>query len=67
MNGFEATRVIRGLEEGKNDKISGALSIALTGLASGSDQAEGFDSGVDLVGGEAPYLVDVAPSSQRCS
>ena len=47
MNGFEATRVIRAIE----DKAVGegaALIVALTGLASAVDQAEAFAAGVDL-------------------
>ena len=47
MNGFEATRAIRDFEE-QNQIKTGAMIIALTGLASGRDQAEGFDSGCDL-------------------
>jgi CheY-like chemotaxis protein len=47
MNGFEATRAIRMLERQEPD-IRGAMIIALTGLASGRDQAEGFESGCDL-------------------
>ncbi|KAK3178063.1 hypothetical protein OEA41_000195 [Lepraria neglecta] len=54
MNGFEATRAIRDIEEACNhnnkaDKtLSPALIIALTGLASSRDQSEAFTSGVDL-------------------
>ena len=54
MNGFEATRAIRDMEEereGRNRKGKErppALVVALTGLASGRDQAEAFTSGVDL-------------------
>ena len=57
MNGFEATRAIRELEEGRRraqeqEGITGktrpALIIALTGLASERDQSEAFASGVDL-------------------
>ncbi len=47
MNGFEATRAIRDFE---NDKGTdpGSMIIALTGLASGRDQTEVFDSGCDI-------------------
>ena len=60
MNGFEATRAIRDIEEARthNDLNAGghthkppsspALIIALTGLASSRDQSEAFTSGVDL-------------------
>ena len=54
MNGFEATRAIRTIEDerggrSKNGKQRApALIIALTGLASGKDQMEAFASGVDL-------------------
>ncbi|KAG8525974.1 uncharacterized protein KY384_000736 [Bacidia gigantensis] len=54
MNGFEATRAIRDIEcqrDGKSragDERSSAFVIALTGLASGEDQAEAFASGIDL-------------------
>ena len=54
MNGFEATRAIRDIEEArrhnnKDDKgLTPALIIALTGLASSRDQSEAFTSGVDL-------------------
>ena len=54
MNGFEATRAIRDMEEkrGRRSKHdserSPALIIALTGLASSRDQSEAFTSGVDL-------------------
>ena len=54
LNGFEATRAIREIEESrsKNDtndtKHSPALIIALTGLASSRDQSEAFTSGVDF-------------------
>lgn len=55
MNGFEATRAIRDIEEARNHNnkkaertISPTLIIALTGLASSRDQSEAFTSGVDL-------------------
>lgn len=62
MNGFEATRAIREIERDRGrvygtheecHRLGGqqsapALIIALTGLASGRDQAEAFTSGVDL-------------------
>ncbi len=49
LNGFEATRAIREFEHGKGDGSDpGAMIIALTGLASGKDQAEVFDSGCDI-------------------
>lgn len=47
MNGFEATRAIRDIEATRPG-VPGSLIIALTGLASGRDQAEGFESGCDL-------------------
>ncbi|KIV81744.1 hypothetical protein PV11_03906 [Exophiala sideris] len=47
MNGFEATRAIREFENGKGCD-PGAMIIALTGLASGKDQTEVFDSGCDI-------------------
>ncbi|KAI1620273.1 hypothetical protein EDD37DRAFT_569529 [Exophiala viscosa] len=47
MNGFEATRAIREFEMGKGCD-PGAMIIALTGLASGKDQTEVFDSGCDI-------------------
>lgn len=54
MNGFEATRAIRDIEDARTHnstngrKPSPALIIALTGLASSRDQTEAFTSGVDL-------------------
>ncbi|KAL9105158.1 MAG: hypothetical protein Q9187_008796, partial [Circinaria calcarea] len=58
MDGFEATRAIRELEESRrearlmasdaSERSSPALIIALTGLASSKDQSEAFTSGVDL-------------------
>lgn len=58
LNGFEATRAIRDIEEarrhnhrtdnGDAPSHSPALIIALTGLASSRDQSEAFTSGVDL-------------------
>lgn len=58
MDGFEATRAIRELEESRrearliasdaSERSSPALIIALTGLASSRDQSEAFTSGVDL-------------------
>ena len=56
MNGFEATRAIRAIEQEWRDsgegnvgmKVRPALIIALTGLASAQDQSEAFASGVDL-------------------
>jgi CheY-like chemotaxis protein len=46
MNGFEATRAIRRFEA--DQKLKPAMIIALTGLANGRDQAEGFASGCDI-------------------
>jgi CheY-like chemotaxis protein len=46
MDGFEATRLIRSFEA--NNKHKPAMIIALTGLANGRDQAEGFSSGCDI-------------------
>ena len=55
MNGFEATRAIRDIEDARTHnattngwKPTPALIIALTGLASSRDQTEAFTSGVDL-------------------
>lgn len=47
MNGFEATRAIRDYEESQGIQ-QGAMVIALTGLASGHHQSEGFDAGCDI-------------------
>ena len=47
MNGFEATKAIRDFEE-RNKVEKPAMIIALTGLASRRDQAEGFASGCDI-------------------
>jgi CheY-like chemotaxis protein len=47
MNGFEATRAIREFEDTKGTD-PGSMIIALTGLASGKDQTEVFDSGCDI-------------------
>lgn len=47
MNGFEATRAIR-QHEGQSTPPGKSMIIALTGLASGRDQAEGFSSGCDI-------------------
>jgi len=46
MNGFEATRLIRTFEAEHQHKP--AMIIALTGLANGRDQAEGFSAGCDI-------------------
>ncbi|KAK5312139.1 hypothetical protein LTR93_011445, partial [Exophiala xenobiotica] len=49
LNGFEATRAIREFEHGRsNGSDARAMIVALTGLASGKDQAEVFDSGCDI-------------------
>ncbi|KIW40713.1 uncharacterized protein PV06_07890 [Exophiala oligosperma] len=51
MNGFDATRAIRQFEDSRSNGGSsdpGAMIIALTGLASGKDQTEVFDSGCDI-------------------
>ncbi|KAL9580190.1 MAG: hypothetical protein Q9203_006402 [Teloschistes exilis] len=52
MNGFEATRAIRELEQKRDAKAKSrkakAMIIALTGLASGRDHGEAFACGVDL-------------------
>ena len=58
MDGFEATRAIREIEEIRRQELTAskapdqtfrpALIIALTGLASSRDQSEAFTSGVDL-------------------
>ena len=46
LNGFEATRQIRGFEKLKG--IEPATIIALTGLGSASAQQEAFSSGFDM-------------------
>jgi CheY-like chemotaxis protein len=53
MDGLEATRKIRALEKDRSKCLGSAapapaLIVALTGLASGRDQANAFSSGVDL-------------------
>lgn len=59
MNGFEATRTIREIEQERGifrateggtptGGTTPALIVALTGLASGRDQTEAFASGVDM-------------------
>ncbi|KAL9579155.1 MAG: hypothetical protein Q9212_005272 [Teloschistes hypoglaucus] len=52
MNGFEATRAIRELEQKRDASVKSskpkAMIIALTGLASGRDHGEAFACGVDL-------------------
>ncbi|KAL8948003.1 MAG: hypothetical protein Q9222_005771 [Ikaeria aurantiellina] len=53
MNGFEATRELRRLEQTKGTnadlkKTKPAMIVALTGLASGRDHGEAFACGVDL-------------------
>lgn len=47
MNGLEATRAIR-YSEDRNGIQKRAIIIALTELAGGTDQAEGFASGCDI-------------------
>lgn len=47
LNGFEATRAIRQLEDTNGIK-PGAMIIALTGLASARDQTEVFNCGCDI-------------------
>ena len=47
MNGFEATRAIRGFEANMR-RGGSSMIIALTGLASGRDQSEGFAAGCDI-------------------
>lgn len=47
MNGFEATRAIRAIEQDRGCTTP-ALIIALTGLASSRDQTEALASGVDI-------------------
>jgi CheY-like chemotaxis protein len=47
MNGFEATRAIRHHESESSSPWT-AMIIALTGLASGRDQSEGFLAGFDI-------------------
>jgi CheY-like chemotaxis protein len=46
LNGFEASRQIRGFEQQRG--LPPATIIALTGLGSASAQQEAFSSGVDL-------------------
>lgn len=50
MNGFEATREIRRLESNQVSTAApkSAFIVALTGLASASDEEEAFDAGVDM-------------------
>ena len=47
MNGFEATRAIREHER-QSTPPSNSMIIALTGLASGRDQSQGFLAGCDI-------------------
>jgi signal transduction histidine kinase/CheY-like chemotaxis protein len=47
MNGFEATRAIRALENERNDHTPATI-IALTGLSSLRDKTEALASGVDM-------------------
>ncbi|EED13742.1 sensor histidine kinase/response regulator, putative [Talaromyces stipitatus ATCC 10500] len=47
MNGFEATRAIRSLENERDEKRPATI-IALTGLSSARDETEAMTSGVDL-------------------
>lgn len=47
MNGFEATRAIRALEN-ERDVYRPAIIVALTGLSSSRDETEALNSGVDL-------------------
>lgn len=47
LNGFEATRQIRGFEKQKGLSPPATI-IALTGLGSAEAQQEAFSSGVDL-------------------
>ena len=47
MNGFEATRAIRE-HESQSTPPGNAMIIAVTGLASGRDQSEGFLAGCDV-------------------
>lgn len=49
MDGFEATRTIRRYEKDSADrKANGTMVVALTGLSSARDQAEGFEAGMDI-------------------
>ena len=47
MDGMEATREIRKLEQGRPRRRR-AMIIALTGLGSATSQKDAFDSGVDM-------------------
>jgi CheY-like chemotaxis protein len=47
MNGFEATRFIRSLENERAEQKPATI-IALTGLSSTRDETEALTSGVDL-------------------
>jgi CheY-like chemotaxis protein len=47
MNGFEATRSIRSLEN-ERDGCEPATIIAVTGLSSSRDETEAIASGVDM-------------------
>lgn len=50
MDGFEATRQIRAMEDSHKcaSVAQGSIIIALTGLASQEDEDGAFDAGVDL-------------------
>ena len=53
MNGFDATRAIREIERNRGiscdtEGFAPALIVALTGLASGRDQAEASACGMDM-------------------
>lgn len=50
MDGFEATRQIRKMEAGheRAPAAKESVIIALTGLASESDERDAFDAGVDM-------------------
>lgn len=48
MNGFEATRAIRAIENERDGQQKPATIIALTGLSSARDETEALTSGVDL-------------------
>jgi CheY-like chemotaxis protein len=47
MNGFEATRAIRGIEKERDGCIPAKI-IAFTGLSSSRDESQALDSGVNI-------------------
>lgn len=72
MNGFEATRAIRSLENERGSRKPATI-IALTGLSSARDETEALASGVDLfltkpvALKEVSRLLDEWEDKGRCS